>query len=112
MKISKVMVNRKFNLGNYETLDMAAEAELSETDSPLEVWTILRDNLEMEFTNMQSKTPEHKLSPFVKVPASQSTPQTPTAKPTSDPLVCKCGNTKKANFDQCYQCWDKARVPK
>ena len=55
MKINKVSVSRKFNLGNYETLDMAAEAELNEKDSPLEVWEILRDNIEMEFQSMQRK---------------------------------------------------------
>ena len=55
MKITKVSVNRKFNLGNYETLDLAGEAELSEKDSPLEVWEIIRDNIEMEFQAMQRK---------------------------------------------------------
>ena len=56
MKVTKVMVNRKFNLGNYETLDMAAEAELNDTDNPLEIWQVLRDNIEMEYIVMQNKT--------------------------------------------------------
>jgi hypothetical protein len=55
LRIIKVSVNRKFNLGNYETLDMSAEAELSENDKPLEIWEILRDNIEMEFSAMQRK---------------------------------------------------------
>lgn len=71
------MVNRKFNLGNYETLDLAAEAELNETDNPLEVWNIIRDNIEMQFINMQKPKPKASepvplQNPFKNVIASKS----------------------------------------
>jgi len=63
MKITKVMVNRKFSLGNFENIDVAAEAELSETDNALDVWTILKDNAEMWFTNQQRKDKTTSLTP-------------------------------------------------
>ena len=47
MKIIKVALTRKFNLGGYESIDVSAEAELAENDNCLEVWTILKDNAEM-----------------------------------------------------------------
>ena len=107
MKITKVMVNRKFFLGNFETLDMAAEAELSEQDNPLEVWQILRDNIEMQYISMGNK--KSQAPPPMKDPQ----PKQETTKPTvNDPLVCACGAPKKPNFNQCYLCWEKARVPK
>jgi hypothetical protein len=58
LKITKVAINRKFNLGNYESLDAFAEAELSEKDNAVEVWTVLRDNAEMWFTDQQRKKKE------------------------------------------------------
>jgi hypothetical protein len=55
MKIVKVSFTRKFNLGNYESLDLHAEAELSGADNPPEIWTVLRDNTEMWFRDSQKK---------------------------------------------------------
>ena len=55
MKITKVAVTRKFNLTNYESLDLTAEAELAENENVLEAWNILRDNAEMCFIDMQRK---------------------------------------------------------
>ncbi len=55
MKIIKVAFTRKFNLGNYESLDLYAEAELNEKDNPLEIWAILRDNTEMWFRDSLKK---------------------------------------------------------
>jgi hypothetical protein len=89
MKITKVMVNRKFNLGNYESIDVAAEAELSEKDTAFEVWSILKDNADNWF--MESKKPK----PAAPVPVKD------------DPLVCACGAPKKATFPQCYKCYEK-----
>lgn len=106
MKITKVMVNRKFNLGNYETLDLAAEAEINDTDNPIETWNILRDNIEMTAFNMQRKTatppqqpPAPKPSPFKK------------AEPSNDGTKCpKCGATKKPQFDLCYSCHEEEKA--
>ena len=58
MKITKVSFNRKFNLGNYETLDAGMEAELTEKDNPQEMLTILKDNVEMWFIGQQRKKPQ------------------------------------------------------
>jgi hypothetical protein len=33
-KIRKVMYRRKFNLGNYETLDIELEAEVNDNETP------------------------------------------------------------------------------
>ena len=85
MKVTKVMVNRKFNLGNYETLDMAAEAELNDTDNPLEIWQVLRDNIEMEYIAMQNKTK----------PTPTSKPQ-PTPQP--QPKQSSQGESLKGKF--------------
>jgi hypothetical protein len=84
MRITKVSVSRKFNLGNYESCDMAAEAELNENDKPLEIWEILRDNIEMEFAAMQRKdrkapTPASDQSIIRAKPAG---PEPPTPQPT------------------------------
>ena len=71
MRIVKVTFNRKFNLGNYESLDVGAEAELAENDTAMEVWTILKDNAEMWFIDQQRKRKEP--SPEAKKVASQIT---------------------------------------
>jgi hypothetical protein len=97
MKITKVMVNRKFNLGNYESIDVAAEAELSEKDTAFEVWSILKDNADNWF--MESKKPK----PVQVPPSVAPSPVTPK----DDSLVCACGAPKKASFKQCYSCWEK-----
>jgi replication factor A1 len=79
VKITKVSFSRKYNLGNYETLDVGAEAELTEQDNPLEAWSILRDNAEMWFIDQQRKkdaeasgaqTPSPKDSSVKSAPAS------------------------------------------
>lgn len=64
MKITKVGFTRKFNLGGYESLDVSAEAELNEKDNALEVWTILKDNAEMWFIDLQrAKTKPQQTEP-------------------------------------------------
>ena len=71
------MVNRKFHLPDYESIDVAAEAELSETDNPLEIWSVLVDNAEMWFIDRQRKnktaTPPQTENPL----KTESVPITP-----------------------------------
>ena len=114
MKITKVSVNRKFNLGNYETLDMAAEAELNEKDNPLEVWNIIRDNIEMCFTDMQRPKPkpvqpEHpKPSPFKRVEQQKQEAPKDTGK---DGTICpSCGGNKKPGYEICYNCHEAEKA--
>src|SRR5208282_3057097 len=55
MQITKVSFTRKYNLGNYESCDISMEAQIDEKDNPLEVMTILSDNIEMEYIALQQK---------------------------------------------------------
>lgn len=91
MKITKVMVNRKFNLGGYESLDMAAEAELNETDNPLEIWNIIRDNIEMCFTDMQRKKQAEKggVNSSVTQPATATAPSPQPSPPLLEKFTQK-----------------------
>lgn len=86
MIISKVSFTRKFNLGNFESLDLSIEAQLGEKDNPLEVWTILKDNAEMWFIDYKKKLTgqvEEKPSVASPTPLSQKPSATPpTAMPT------------------------------
>ena len=66
MKIKKVTFTRKFNLGNYESYDVSAEAELAENENFLDVWTILRDNAEMWHLDQQRKTEKQPPQPQLK----------------------------------------------
>jgi len=68
MRITKVAFTRKFNLGNYESLDVHAEAELNDKDNPLESWSILRDNTEMWFIDQQRKKPSEQQNTPVEQP--------------------------------------------
>lgn len=79
MQIKVVTVNRKFNLTNYEMLSLGAEAELSPDDNALEVWNILRDNIEMCFIDMQRKKEGQQgaVLPSPQVSASSGAPQAP-----------------------------------
>jgi hypothetical protein len=71
MNITKVAYTRKFNLGNYETLDLSIEAVLNEKDNPLEVWSILSDNAEMWFISERNKKAKTQVIP--QQPAPQAT---------------------------------------
>lgn len=93
MKITKVSFTRKFNLGNYESLDVAAEAELNENDNALEVWSILKDNAEMWFIDQQRKD---------KKPSPTSNPQAekqsaPSAIPPNQPAPSTSPSTPHQN---------------
>lgn len=94
MKITKVAFNRKFNLGNSETLDASMEAELTEKDNPQEALTILRDNVEMWFIDQQRRKPA----------ANSNTPVDPKQeleekKRDFDPDLCNWQNKTGSNGD-------------
>ena len=36
MKVENLAITRKFNIGNYQTIDIHVEASLNETDNPIE----------------------------------------------------------------------------
>jgi hypothetical protein len=99
MKIVKVMVNHKFNLGNYETLDIAAEAELSEHDTAFEVWSILKDNAEHWF--MESKKPKPPQVPQSVAPSPVAS-KSSTVKPENK--CPNCGKWKDTRYPICYTC--------
>lgn len=101
MRITKVSVTRKFNLGSYENITLSAEAELAEKDNALEVWNILKDNAEMCFLDMQRK----------KQAQSQTNPKPATTQKQPEPTVCpKCGGKKKPDFKLCYTCWEAEKA--
>jgi hypothetical protein len=99
MKITKVMVNRKFNLGNYESLDVAAEAELSESDNVLEAWSILRDNAEMWFIDQQRKKEASKPSQEPPHPVAPN----PQPKTSASPMQLANEATQKREAAQTGQ---------
>lgn len=37
MKVTHVLVKRKYNLGNYQTLDLQLEADITKDEDPVEV---------------------------------------------------------------------------
>ena len=55
MNVTKVAYTRKFNIGNYESVDVSIEAQLNDKDNPLEVWSILADNAEMWFIGEKTR---------------------------------------------------------
>jgi hypothetical protein len=95
VNITKVSFNQKFNLGNYESIDVGAEAQLSDKDNPLEVWTILRDNAEMWFISEKNKKPTPHLEQPLPLPQT-STPKTQQlTNKNTDPIT-----TLRANFTE------------
>ena len=63
MRITKVSTERLFNLGNYESIRVGAEADLSDNDNPKEVWSILVSNAEMWFIDQQRQKDKEKPAP-------------------------------------------------
>lgn len=112
MNINKASVTRKFNLGNYESIDLTLEADLNEKDNPLNCLQELRDAIEMEFINMQRKD-KPAASPAVKSPmqlANENTVKRQQAA-QADPTKCpKCGANKKPQFPVCYRCWEEEKA--
>lgn len=58
MKLDRVKLNRKYNLGNYETLDVGFETETTEQDNPLDVLKRLENIAEMYLQTRLSKAEE------------------------------------------------------
>ena len=71
MKIEKVTLNRKFNLGNYETLDCGFEASRVNTDNPLDVFKQLEDVAELYLESRLKPTKAEK-PPYVPKPDEMS----------------------------------------
>lgn len=93
MKPTVVKYQRKFNTGNYENFGLAIEAELGPNDNPLEVWSILKDNVEMWWVDQQKPKP---VEPII---------------PQADPAKCpKCGGTKKPQYDLCWKCHEEEKA--
>ena len=102
MNITKVAYSRKFNLGNYETLDLSIEAQLSEKDNPLEVWSILADNAEMWFIAQNNKQTA-KLQPqqTQQPQASQQPAASPLPSPSPTPIKWeKMPATEKGSWEK------------
>ena len=68
MKTTKVTFNRKFNIGNYQTIDVGGEIELGEKDNMLEAWTIGIDNAEMWHLDYQRKMEKKQETPKLEPP--------------------------------------------
>lgn len=58
MKITKTSLERTFNLGNYESLRVGFEAEVTEQDNPLDTIKGLEDMAELYLNTRHAKT-EH-----------------------------------------------------
>ncbi|MCJ7632454.1 hypothetical protein MUP77_08690 [Candidatus Bathyarchaeota archaeon] len=58
MKLTNASLERTYNLGNYESLRVGLEAQLSEQDNPLDVWKQLEDLAEMYLQTRLSKAEE------------------------------------------------------
>ena len=81
MKITKVNVTRKFNLGNYESIDIGMEAEVTPEENPNETMQILRDNIEMEYINQKTaKRPNQPLKPAAPATQKSVMPSDPISK--------------------------------
>lgn len=77
MELDRVKLNRKYNLGNYETIDVGFEAETNEQDNPLDVLKHLEDMAELYLQARTAKTeqkpqpkPQPKPKPELKVDAT------------------------------------------
>ncbi len=85
MKIDRVSLERKFNLGNYETLDVGLEAMLGEKDNPLDVWKQLEDLAELY---LQARTAKPETKPAsAEAPKLAVAPKPVVTPPTSPPQV-------------------------
>lgn len=89
MKPTAISINRKFNLGNYETLDVGLEATLTEQDNPLDAFRQLENMTELYLQNRLSKQPG-----FESRPAS---PQTAKEQPATKPVTI---DSVKATFPE------------
>ena len=67
MQVTDVRVSRKFNLGNYEMLEVGLEAHLGDTDNPLNILRSLEDMAELY---LQSRLSNNKVAQQQQEPAS------------------------------------------
>jgi hypothetical protein len=111
MNIKTVSVSRKFNLGNYESLDLYIEADLAANENPKEALAILRDNLEMTFAEMQRIKPNPTEAPKMPMQlANENQTKREAAKPNSAPSIPQenicpvCGMKKQPQYPVCYSC--------
>ena len=63
MRIEKAVFTRKYNLGNYESLDLSLESSLGDKDNPQEVWSVLQDQADVWFANRNRKKSEEPIMP-------------------------------------------------
>ena len=105
MKVTKVHVERTFNLGPYESLKVGFEADLAEDEKPLDA------SYELEFLTQTHFENRQKTKPQTPAPQAQPVkPAPPTTKTNSNVhTTCpKCGETKKPEYELCYLCWEEA----
>lgn len=75
MKLTNASLERTYNLGNYESLRVGLEAQLSEQDNPLDVWKQLEDLAEMYLqTRLSKATSKAEVKPAAE-PKPQPQPQ-------------------------------------
>lgn len=104
MKIVKVHVERTFNLGDYNSRKAGLEAELTETERPLDVMLELEMLLHQHNENML-KTKF--TAPDLPKPTPQPTAQPKPAQiknPADYDLCPRCGKSKQKKYPLCYVC--------
>jgi hypothetical protein len=85
VKPCEVSVTRKFNLGNYETLDIGLKAFIEEGEDPKQAMAKLEDEI-LRYQNKRVSQSEPQVKPSV--PSETKTAQ-PSFTPTfPDPLAC------------------------
>ena len=75
MKIDRISVARKFNLGNYETLDVGVEAILGERENPLEAWKVLENMAELYLQSRTAKPSEKPVAEEKPTPPQEQPPE-------------------------------------
>jgi hypothetical protein len=120
MKITNVYVERTFNLGNYESLKVGFEANICESDKPLEVTAELERMAFQHYENTKAKkdvAPQQKQAPApttTKTPAQianenqarrEAQPKTNPAPSIPQENICpNCGGKKQPQYPICYSC--------
>lgn len=121
MKTTKIHIERTYNLGSYESLKVGFEAELNESDKPLEVAADLEMLIHQHIENRHAKantatTPTVK--PAQPAPANKSPMQLANENQArreqaakTDPAICpRCGGYKKSQYPLCYNCYEEERA--
>jgi hypothetical protein len=124
MKVTQVHIERTFNLGQYESLKVGFEAELTESDKPLEVAADLEMLIHQHYENRHAKanaatTPTPAMAKPTQTTTTNKSPmqlanenqakREQAAK--ADPTICpRCGHNKKPQYDLCYNCFEEERA--